>query len=104
MFGGCDKKKEKKPDNEWTVQSDTQSRDSVSAYHSGGMNPFFMYWLISNTGRRSYYYGGYDNEGRYFTRGSGEFATGRSFSGGRVFSSHSIGRGGFGAHGTGVGA
>jgi hypothetical protein len=104
MFGGCEKKKEKKQDNDWTVQTDTQNPDQTYAYNNGGMNPFFMYWLISQSGRRSYYYGGYDNNGRYLTHSTGELANGRSFSGGRVFSSHSISRGGFGSHGTGAGA
>ena len=104
MFGGCDKKKEKKPDNDWSVQTDTQNPDQVHAYNNGGMNPFFMYWLIANSSRRSYYYGGYDNNGRYFSHSTGEFANGRGMTGGRVFSSHSISRGGFGAHGIGAGA
>ena len=104
MFGGCEKKKEKKQDNDWTVQTDTQNPDQTYAYNNGGMNPFFMYWLISQSGRRSYYYGGYDNNGRFLTRSTGELANGRNLSGGRVFSSHSISRGGFGTHGIGAGA
>jgi hypothetical protein len=104
MFGGCEKKKDQKQDNDWSVETDTQNPDEVHAYNNGGMNPFLMYWLISNTGQRSYYYGGYNSQGRYFTRSSGDFASGRGFTGGRVFSSHSIGRGGFGAHGLGAGS
>lgn len=104
MFGACDKKKEEKPQNDWSVETDTQSSDEVQAYHQGGINPFFMYWLLSNTGQRAYYYGGYDTRGRYFTHATGSFGSGRSLSGGRVFGSHSIGRGGFGSHGFGSGA
>jgi uncharacterized lipoprotein NlpE involved in copper resistance len=77
---GCEKKKEKQPD-EWSVQTDTENRETVQSYHSGSyITPFFWYWAMSRTG------GGY---GYY----NSNFMNNRHATGARFFGSHSAGGG-----------
>jgi|GEM_PF-2336587 len=98
---GCNKKKEKQPD-EWTVQTDTENREVVQSYHSGiSSNPFFWYWIMSRSGNGYGYYGNrfarntrFAEEGYHF--GSHSLSGGKSFKAGTAH----IARGGFG-HSTG---
>lgn len=103
MMFGC-KGKPEKQNNDWSAESDTQNKDEVHGYHSGGVNPYLLYWMMSQ-GDRHYYYGGYDNHGNFVTRSSSGFSSfGKSTGGSRSFATHSVSRGGFGSHGFGVGA
>jgi len=78
---GCSKKKEKQPD-EWSVQTDTENRETIQSYHGGSsLTPFFWYWAMSRGGGG---YGFYNNNFRNDHRSS---------TGGRFFGSHSVGGG-----------
>ena len=79
-FFGCSKKEKKQPD-EWSVQTDTENKETVESYHSGSsLTPFFWYWAMTRgSGGYGYYNNGFRRDERY--------------SGARYFGSHSIGGG-----------
>lgn len=97
-FFGCQKKEKKQPD-EWSVQTDTENRETVESYHSGSsINPFFWYWVMSRSGTG---YGFYNSRFSSYSRNTPRYFGSHSISGGRSIKSSSghISRGGFGHSG-----